>query len=135
MRALPVVAAFIRRRGRILLAKRPEGKARGGLWEFPGGKVEEGEGLREALARELEEELGVAPWVGEVLAEVEYQYPEINIRLFCLEAGINGEPYPREGQELGWFAPKEIDHLSLAPADRILWSLLKKRLANQLLEQ
>ena len=127
----PVVAAFIQNEeGLILLARRPQGKKRGGLWEFPGGKVEEGETLEEALAREIEEELGVRPKVGKLLATVEHQYPEVAIRLFCFQAWLPQEPRPLEGQELGWFKKEEVEALPLAPADQKLWALLKSNLEN-----
>ncbi|NPB09791.1 MAG: (deoxy)nucleoside triphosphate pyrophosphohydrolase [Thermodesulfobacteria bacterium] len=125
MRPFPVVSAFIQRDSRILLARRPEGKLRGGLWEFPGGKLEEGESPEEALRREIKEELGVEAEVGRLLAEVEHRYPEVYIRLLCYETAIQGEPRPLEGQTLSWFLPHEIDDLPLAPADRKLWSVIK----------
>ena len=127
MKRFPVVAALITRGGKVFLARRPEGKLRGGLWEFPGGKLEEGEEPREALARELEEELGIKAKVGELLAEVEHDYPDVSIRLLCYACEIlEGEPQPLEGQGLGWFSPAEVDKLELAPADRLLWQRLRR---------
>ncbi len=127
MKASPVVAAFIKRGSQILLARRPEGKLRGGLWEFPGGKLEEGEVPEEALKRELAEELGVSAEIGPLLGEVVYTYPEVTIRLLCYETKILGEPRPLEGQTLSWFSPEEIASLPLAPADQILWSQIKEK--------
>ncbi|HHI96295.1 MAG TPA: (deoxy)nucleoside triphosphate pyrophosphohydrolase [Thermodesulfatator atlanticus] len=125
----PVVAGLLQKEGKVLLAKRPAHKKRGGLWEFPGGKVEEGEAPREALRRELLEELGILVEVGEEVAVVDYDYPEVAIRLTCFSCQIKeGEPRALEGQELGWFEPEEIDNISLAPADVSLWRNLRKTL-------
>ena len=128
MKRILVVAAFWQRRGRIFLAKRPHNKARGGLWEFPGGKVEKGETPEEALARELREELGLEVQVGQRLAALDYDYPDVAINLVCHQISALGNPLPQEGQEGGWFLPKELETLELAPADRLLWQRLKETL-------
>ncbi len=128
MKPFPVVAAFIRKGPHILLARRPSGKLRAGLWEFPGGKLEGDEPPKEALKREIREELGVEAEIGPFLAEVVHSYPEVTIRLLCYEAKIFGEPKPLEGQGLSWFLPKELENLPLAPADRVLWSRLREKL-------
>ncbi len=130
MRRLSVVAALIQKEGKILLTRRPEGKARGGLWEFPGGKIEPKERPEEALYREIREELGVEIEVGRILAEVEHDYPEIKIRLLCYEGEIlRGTPVPLEGQKISWFRPNDIASLELAPADRKLWQKLSQTAA------
>ncbi len=127
MKRLPVVAGLIRVEGKILLARRPENKKRGGLWELPGGKVEEGEPLEEALARELAEELGIKVKVERSLTQIEYDYPDVSVCLFCFACKIvEGKPHPLEGQELGWFLPEEIETLALAPADFLLWQEVKE---------
>ncbi len=127
MKRLPVVAALIKKDGKILLARRPATKARGGLWEFPGGKIEPEERPEEALCREIKEELGIEIEVGPILAEVEHDYPEIKIRLLGYEGKIiHGTPAPLEGQKISWFRPEEISGLELAPADRKLWQKLSK---------
>ncbi|MHC4777141.1 MAG: A/G-specific adenine glycosylase, partial [Planctomycetota bacterium] len=74
-----VVAAAIRRRGRLLIGKRPPDGLLGGLWEFPGGKVEGGEGLGEALVREVREELGISIRVGDELASVDHDYTHLSV--------------------------------------------------------
>ncbi|OAQ20553.1 (deoxy)nucleoside triphosphate pyrophosphohydrolase [Thermosulfurimonas dismutans] len=125
-KAVPVVAAFVRDvSGRILLARRPPGKARAGLWEFPGGKVKPEETPEEALKRELQEELGVSAEVGQKLASVTHDYPEVTIELSLYEALIKGPVVPQEGQEVAWFKPRELFDLELCPADRKLLKILE----------
>ena len=102
--AVEVVAAVIRRAdGAILFAQRPEGKVYAGWWEFPGGKVEEGESRGEALARELHEELGIQVLTSRPWLTREYVYPHATVRLhFRIVTGWQGEPQSREGQALAW---------------------------------
>lgn len=99
------VGILIRADGRLLLASRPEGKPYSGYWEFPGGKLEPGESVADALRRELHEELGidigcVFPWVVRV-----FDYPHALVRLhFCRVFEWRGEPHARERQGFGFFA-------------------------------
>ncbi|MEW5893757.1 MAG: Nudix family hydrolase [Pseudomonadota bacterium] len=99
-----VAAAVIERPdGSFLMACRPEGKAYAGWWEFPGGKVEAGETAREALVRELREELGIAvtgayPWLSRCY---DYPHAQVDLRFFRV-TGWQGEPHPHEGQRLAW---------------------------------
>ncbi len=121
-----VVAGLLRdSSGRILLSRRPAGKARAGLWEFPGGKVRPGERPEEALRRELREELGIEVEVEEELGRVIYAYPEITVELILFEVKGEGVPRPLEGQEMAWFSQEEIEDLPLCPADQNLWRHLK----------
>lgn len=100
------VGVLVRRDGRVLLADRPAGKPYAGYWEFPGGKIEPGEGVADALRRELHEELGIdigpsAPWV-----TFEYDYPHAYVELqFRWVHEWHGDPHAREGQRLGFFDP------------------------------
>jgi len=103
---IEVAAAVIQRAdGRVLLAQRPRGKIYAGYWEFPGGKIEPGEGAAGALARELHEELGIDvrasyPWITR-----EYVYPHGHVRLsFFRVLAWSGEPHPREDQAIAWQA-------------------------------
>ncbi len=124
---ISVVAAYIKKDGRVLLTKRPLHKPRGGLWEFPGGKLEPGENPENALIREIKEELGIEIKVGEFLAEIDHDYPEIKIRLMCYVADIvKGEPCSLEGQKIAWVLPEDILDLKLAEADQKLWQKLKQ---------
>ena len=113
-----VVAGIIRRGEDILLAKRLPGGPHGGFWEFPGGKVEEGESEEEALRRELKEELDVEVSVGERWREVTHPYPHVTIRLvffFCTLA--EGEPRPVGCEEIQWVPSEKLHHFSMPEAD------------------
>ncbi|AEH45721.1 NUDIX hydrolase [Thermodesulfatator indicus DSM 15286] len=125
----PVVAALLLKDGKVLLTQRPPGKIRAGFWEFPGGKLEKGETLEKALEREILEELGLKVAVGQKLAEVDFNYPEAAITLHCFRCEIlSGTPQALEGQKIGLFLPSDIENLSLAPADKLLWQEIKKTL-------
>ena len=97
------VGVLIDGQGRFLLTSRPEGKVYAGCWEFPGGKVEPGENIEQALRRELQEELGitigpVTPWQVELM-----DYPHARVRLhFCKVYAWQGEFEMREGQAMAW---------------------------------
>mgnify|MGYP005810049663 CR=1 FL=1 len=109
--ALHVVAAVIRGEdGTILLARRPAHLHQGGLWEFPGGKVEGSEAPRAALRRELEEELGIRAANASPLIQIFHRYPEREVFLEVFEVTHwRGDPYGREGQMLRWVAPEALD--------------------------
>ncbi len=122
---LEVVAGLIRREGRYLLARRMKDDAIGRVWEFPGGRVEEGESLETALVRELQEELGVTAEVGEMQLECEHDYPDLRVRLHFFDCVLSeGEPTGREGQELKWVAPADLSRMELPEADRDMVQLL-----------
>ena len=121
-----VVAAVIERDGRILITRRPKGAHLEGFWEFPGGKPEPGETAREALIREVREELGAAFSPGERLAEVDWDYPDKRVRITFFRGGITGEPRPLEGQEMAWVTPAELDRYEFPPADAALLERLRR---------
>jgi len=124
--ALKVVAGFLRKEDRFLLVRRPVNKKRGGLWEFPGGKVENGETLESAIKRELEEELGIKTKVRRFLSKINYKYPEGEIELILLEIDSKEEPILKEALELRWVNFEEIKEIELCPADKKLLESLKK---------
>lgn len=123
-----VVAALMRREGKFLICRRPEGKARALLWEFAGGKIEQGETPAEALVREIEEELGVTVSVGEAYAEVTHVYPDLTVRLTLYSCTWEGEPRRLEHAALAWIAPAEIPQYEFCPADV---PILEKLLAEE----
>lgn len=118
-RRVLVVAALIERGGEILVARRREEGERAGLWEFPGGKVEPGEGERAALARELREELGVRAQVGELYARLEHVYPDLQVELALYRTRLHDrqEPRPLTAQELRWVPRRELPGLEFCEAD------------------
>jgi len=113
-----VVAAVIRDRdGRLLIGQRPAHKRHGGLWEFPGGKVDPGETLAGAVARELEEELALtATWIAPTPLYAR-QDPGQPFRILFLEAAARGTPVLREHQALAWIPVPPPGAYALAPSD------------------
>ena len=114
-----VVAGVIRdARGRILLARRTEGRDLAGLWEFPGGKVEPGETPEAALARELHEELGIEAVAGAAVVRVPQRYPHKRLLLDVREVGFRGTPKGLDGQALAWVPARKLADYAMPPADR-----------------
>jgi 8-oxo-dGTP diphosphatase len=115
---IEVVAAVIVRDGLVLCAKRgPDGKLPG-MWEFPGGKVEAGESPRDALTREIDEELRCAVSVGDQIEHTihEYDFAVVSLTTFYCEL-LNGLPRLTEHSEVRWSSPSELTDLGWAPAD------------------
>lgn len=118
MKQIHVVAAVIRDpRGRILLARRTEGRDLAGLWEFPGGKVEPGEAPEGALVRELREELGIEATVMAPLICVPMDYPGKRLLLDVREVDFSGQPRGLEGQALAWVPLHKLRDYPMPPAD------------------
>ncbi|MEM7290397.1 MAG: (deoxy)nucleoside triphosphate pyrophosphohydrolase [Pseudomonadota bacterium] len=112
--------ALIDADNRILLAQRPEGKSMAGLWEFPGGKVEEGETPEDTLIRELSEELGIRTWESCLaplsFASHAYEKFHLLMPLFICRKW-EGIPKPRENQQLKWVRANQLRDYPLPPAD------------------
>lgn len=122
-----VVAALLVKEGRVLVARRPEGRHMAGYWEFPGGKIERGESPQEALAREMREELDIGVRVGRVYQAITYSYPEKNVLLLFYAVSLEeGEPRPVEEAEVRWVRLDELDDMLFAPADQQLIQHLKR---------
>jgi 8-oxo-dGTP diphosphatase len=120
---MPVVAlALTDAAGRLLLQQRPLGKHHGGLWEFPGGKVQPFEHPREAVVREIAEELGLVIERAHLLPALVADEAGQSAVVLILYTAIRwqGEPAGLEGQEWGWFSAAEAAGLPLAPMDRDL---------------
>ena len=122
-----VAAAVLQRPdGRVLLAQRLPGTPFPGYWEFPGGKLEPGESARDALVRELREELGIetlraAPWLRQ-----RYRYPHADVELnFFRVYEWRGEPHGRDGQALAWQTPGTFDVAPLLPANTLILRALE----------
>ncbi|MGO4742079.1 pyrimidine (deoxy)nucleoside triphosphate diphosphatase [Serratia quinivorans] len=118
MKIIDVVAAIIEKDGKILLAQRDADSDQAGLWEFPGGKVEQGESQPQALARELDEELGIAASIGNYVASNQWQQSERVIRLHAWRiAAFSGELQNRCHSDFAWLTPEQAFDYPLAPAD------------------
>ena len=120
---LVVAAALIDSDGRVLISQRPPDKMLGGLWEFPGGKIEAGERPEQALIRELDEELGIT--VREAclapLAFASHAYPEMHLLMpLFICRRWEGLPSSQEGQPLKWVRPRALRDFPMPPADEPL---------------
>ncbi|WP_371179705.1 8-oxo-dGTP diphosphatase MutT [Ahrensia sp. 13_GOM-1096m] len=113
---------------RILLAQRPEGKSLAGLWEFPGGKIEQGETPEESLVRELKEELGITTQTACLapLTFASYAYEKFHLLMplfICRK--FEGIPMPQENQTLKWVRPEKLRDYPMPPADEPLIPVLQ----------
>jgi mutator protein MutT len=125
--AIHVAAAvLVDRRGRILIAQRPAGKHLAGSWEFPGGKIEPGETRTAALARELQEELGVTIERPRPLLRLRHAYPygEVLLDVWVVRR-YRGEPRGLDGQALQWCSRRELPEVELLPADQPIVDALR----------
>ena len=125
---LVVAVALVDPDGRVLIAKRPEGKAMAGLWEFPGGKVRDGELPEEALVRELNEELGI-DITESCLAPLSFSshvYDDFHLLMPLYVCRVwKGMVSPREGQEVKWVRPVRLGDYPMPPADKPLVAMLR----------
>ena len=118
-RVKDVCGAIIRKDGKILVAQRKFGDTFGGLWEFPGGSIEEGESKEEALRREIAEELGIDINVGKEVFVIENDLPNIKIIIYLFECSINkGMPESIDCQDLKWVDMEELNDVKFIPADK-----------------
>lgn len=114
-----IAAAIADPRGRVLLARRSDGRDLAGLWEFPGGKVEPGESPEQALVRELREELAIKVEIGAPLIAVSQAYPDKRLRLDVRHVTHwQGTPRGQEGQALAWVPADKLGNYAMPPADR-----------------
>lgn len=121
MEQLQVVAAVIRKNGRVLLARRAKHKHQGGLWEFPGGKIEIDETPEAALKRELKEELAIDVVKASPLFQTSHQYPEYAVHLDIWEVtDFSGEAIGAEGQEVTWVLPKNLLQYDFPEANKAI---------------
>ena len=117
MKTIRVVAAVIRDGRRIFATQRGYGPWKD-WWEFPGGKIEEGETPEAALAREIREELDTEIAVGEKLADVEYDYPDFHLSMACFACKVlSGSLVLKEHESAGWLLPEELETVRWLPAD------------------
>ena len=122
-----VVAAVIKdEEGKILITQRKIKKAQGGLWEFPGGKIEEGETPQEALVREIREELETEILVGNLIDTIEYDYPTFHLSMDCFWCEvIDGELKLLEAEAAKWLTKDSLYDVEWLPADITLVEKIK----------
>jgi len=131
---LHVTAAVLQHRGRVFVARRTAPEWLAGKWEFPGGKVEPGEEARQALARELREELNLHVTIGEHLVTTQYSYPQLSLELAAFLVVLpDGEPRPAvqlsDHDQIHWADPLKLGELELAAADLPIVAALLARIA------
>ncbi|MES3037893.1 MAG: (deoxy)nucleoside triphosphate pyrophosphohydrolase [Bdellovibrionota bacterium] len=118
---IPVVAGFLKKEDMILVGKRPENHSLAGLWEFPGGKIESGESPEEALARELDEELGIQAEIGDLKLCFTHSYGDVGILILFFEVKYwKGEPKAKIHVELDWINPLDLAKRNIPEANRKL---------------
>jgi 8-oxo-dGTP diphosphatase len=126
MKTINVAAAIIRNGDKIFATKRGYGEFKGG-WEFPGGKIEEGETPKEALVREIQEELDILVEVGELVEIVEYDYPSFHLTMHCFLCIMKaGDLVLKEHEEAMWLTKENLNSVDWLPADKGLIENLKK---------
>ncbi len=126
MKTVQVVAAVIRKDGRIFATQRGYGPWKD-FWEFPGGKTEPGETPEQALCREIREELETDIAVGNKLAQVEYDYPDFHLSMGCYFCTVrSGRLTLKEHESARWLAPEELDSVRWLPADLQVVAALKE---------
>ncbi|CAM2946241.1 8-oxo-dGTP diphosphatase MutT [Vibrio mytili] len=121
MKRIHIVAAIIfnQDKSQAFITKRPTDKHKGGFWEFPGGKVEAGETIAQAMARELEEEIGIQVTEQVPFEHLEYDYPDKSLKFdFILVTAFKNEPYGREGQEGRWVNISELGQYTFPEANQ-----------------
>lgn len=125
---IDVVAAMLQNdKKEVLIAKRKLGKSQGGLWEFPGGKIEAGEKPEESLVRELKEEMNIDIEVLEYFGENIHRYENLSIRLIAYTGRIlGGELHLKDHDEIAWVGAKNLQNFEFAPADIPLVEKLMK---------
>ena len=126
MKTIRVAAAIIKYNNQIFATQRGYGSFKG-WWEFPGGQIEEGETPKEALLREIKEELDTTVQVEELVEVVEYEYPDFHLTMYCyLCKVITGELVLKEHEAARWLTKENIDSVRWLPADLDVIKKLKE---------
>ena len=132
MKTVRVVAAIIREGNKVFATQRGYGDYKDG-WEFPGGKIEQGETPQQALAREIKEELDTEIAVGDYLTTIEYDYPAFHLSMQCFWCKIvDGTPVLIEHEAARWLDLDHIDSVDWLPADLTIIPLIKCKLIDQI---
>ena len=127
MKTLIVTAAVIEVDGRFLVTRRQPGVHLEGHWEFPGGKCNPGEPLKDCLARELREELDVDVQVHEEVFATSHEYEDRRVELHFLSCTLLGQPQPQLRQDMRWISRDDFARLQFPPADDELIEMLQRR--------
>lgn len=133
VKTIVVAAGVLFAEGKVLITQRKAGTHLAGAWEFPGGKVEEGEDPREALSRELREEIGVEAEAGEILDVTFHRYAERAVLLLFFEVALretSPKPRPIDIAALRWAGPEDLDEAQFPPADLNVLRKVRARLAS-----
>lgn len=130
---IPVVTGLIRKGDKILVGQRPVGHSLAGQWEFPGGKIEKNESPEQALARELQEELGIEAVVGDLKLASTHSYGDTGIVILFYEVHFwKGEPKTVHHMELRWVLPSELHRLAIPDANKRILDRIIACLAHDL---
>ena len=125
MKSIEVVAAVIfDEQGRIFATQRGYGEWKD-WWEFPGGKVENGEKREQALKREIREELDAEIEVGELLRTIDYDYPAFHLTMHCFKCTLDSDVTLKEHEAAKWLKPEELNTVQWLPADEEIINELK----------
>lgn len=123
---LEVAAAIIHKNDKILICQRPENKAQGLLWEFPGGKVESGETNEQAVIRECREELGVTLKVDSFFMDLTHEYPDRTVHISVYNCSLtDGEPVMLEHNDMRWVTASQCAGFEFCPADVGILNMIK----------
>lgn len=122
------VAIIKNQQGKILIDRRKPGGEMGGLWEFPGGKIEPGETIKECIAREIWEELAIEIKIGDRLTTITHTYENFKVTLYVHDCQyLSGEPQPLECEEIHWVEPSQMNQYQFPQANTQIVNLLQAR--------
>ncbi|MFM2641474.1 8-oxo-dGTP diphosphatase MutT [Vibrio chagasii] len=120
MKRIHIVAGIIfnQDKSQVFITKRPDDKHKGGFWEFPGGKVEEGETIEQAMARELDEEIGIKVTEQSLFEHLEFDYTDKSLKFdFILVTDFEEQPYGKEGQQGEWVCLESLNQYAFPEAN------------------